>query len=211
MIAAGAVATAVYLVTLLAVLEVWATHRRHSTEPWGWTGFRTRPDVPVTSLTGAGFMIAVLAGLAAAVLSWVGVLPTVQAGGAARVLGLVCAAAGLTLGLSARNALSRHRRMDKLTELTEPVSWLTTGLFARCRNPLFSALILTQLGATIIAPTWLSMLALAVLVVVCQVQIRHVEEPYLIRTHGQAYQDYAQHTGRFIPGVGQRLAIRQAQ
>ena len=203
MIVAGAVATAVYLVTFLAVLEVWGTHRRHSQRPWGWTGFRSRPDVPVTGYTGTGFVVAVLAGLTASLLSWAGLLPTLQTGGAARiVLGVVLAGAGLILGLAARDTLSRHR---PASGSLQPVPFVTTGWFALIRNPLFTALILTQLGATLIAISWLSVLALGVLIAACEWQVRSAEEPYLVRTHGQAYLTYAHRTGRFLPGVGRRL------
>jgi protein-S-isoprenylcysteine O-methyltransferase Ste14 len=44
--------------------------------------------------------------------------------------------------------------------------------------------------------------AVAVLLVSIQVQVRAVEEPYLLRVHGPAYADYAARVGRFLPGVG---------
>lgn len=65
-----------------------------------------------------------------------------------------------------------------------------------------TALILTQAGATIIAMSWLSVLALVVLIATCEWQVRSVEEPFLIRAHGQAYLAYAHHTGRFLPRLG---------
>ncbi len=40
-----------------------------------------------------------------------------------------------------------------------------------------------------------------------QVQVRAIEEPYLVRTHGAAYTGYAARTGRFLPGIG-RLTDR---
>jgi protein-S-isoprenylcysteine O-methyltransferase Ste14 len=44
------------------------------------------------------------------------------------------------------------------------------------------------------------MLALGV-----QLQVRSVEEPYLLGRHGQTYRDYARAVGRFVPWLG-RLA-----
>lgn len=203
MIVAGAVATAVYLVTFLAVLEVWSVHRRHSQRPWGWTGFRSRPEVPATGLTGIGFVVAVGTGLTASLLSWAGLMPTLQTGGTARmVLGVVIAAAGLILGLSARGTLSRHRPAPGSPQA---VPFVTTGWFALIRNSLFTAVILTEAGATIIAISWLSVLALVLLIATCRWQVRSVEEPYRVRVHGQTYRTYAQHTGRFVPGIGRRL------
>jgi len=35
-----------------------------------------------------------------------------------------------------------------------------------------------------------------------KIQVRLVEEPYLLRTHGPAYARYAQRVGRFLPGLG---------
>ena len=35
-----------------------------------------------------------------------------------------------------------------------------------------------------------------------ELQVRAVEEPYLLRTHGDAYRAYAARVGRFLPGVG---------
>jgi SAM-dependent methyltransferase len=45
--------------------------------------------------------------------------------------------------------------------------------------------------------------------VALEVQVRLVEEPYLLRTHGRAYAEYGARTGRFVPGLG-RLAPRPA-
>lgn len=33
-------------------------------------------------------------------------------------------------------------------------------------------------------------------------QVRRVEEPYPLWTHGEAYRAWAARTGRFLPGVG---------
>jgi protein-S-isoprenylcysteine O-methyltransferase Ste14 len=49
--------------------------------------------------------------------------------------------------------------------------------------------------------------ALWALVVALEVQVRLVEEPYLLRTHGAHYAEYASRVGRFVPGFG-RLKTR---
>jgi protein-S-isoprenylcysteine O-methyltransferase Ste14 len=46
---------------------------------------------------------------------------------------------------------------------------------------------------------------LAALWLALEIQVRLVEEPYLLRTHGDAYREYAARVGRFVPGLG-RLA-----
>lgn len=35
-----------------------------------------------------------------------------------------------------------------------------------------------------------------------QMQVRAVEEPHLLATHGQAYAHYAARVGRFLPWIG---------
>lgn len=63
----------------------------------------------------------------------------------------------------------------------------------------------TALGLAMMVPSVVSLTALVALVVALELQVRIVEDPYLIRTHGEDYRNYAAETGRFIPGIG-RLA-----
>jgi protein-S-isoprenylcysteine O-methyltransferase Ste14 len=44
----------------------------------------------------------------------------------------------------------------------------------------------------------------ALLVLTIELQVRVVEEPYLLTVHGDAYRDYLAGVGRFVPGVGLR-------
>ena len=59
-----------------------------------------------------------------------------------------------------------------------------------------------QVGTAVMAPTGMAALGVAAMVVACQVQVRLVEEPYLLGAHGGAYAGYASRTGRFVPGLG---------
>jgi protein-S-isoprenylcysteine O-methyltransferase Ste14 len=66
---------------------------------------------------------------------------------------------------------------------------------------------LATIGLVLLAPNVLALATLATLLVALELQVRRVEEPYLLRTHGDAYRRYAAATGRFFPGVGRlRLA-----
>jgi protein-S-isoprenylcysteine O-methyltransferase Ste14 len=53
------------------------------------------------------------------------------------------------------------------------------------------------------APNLLALSGFVLLLAAIELQVRVVEEPYLLATHGQSYADYASRVGRFIPGVGQ--------
>jgi protein-S-isoprenylcysteine O-methyltransferase Ste14 len=54
----------------------------------------------------------------------------------------------------------------------------------------------------LVVPNVLSVLALVALTAAIELQVRLVEEPYLLRTHGDAYRRYAAVVGRFVPGLG---------
>ncbi len=66
-------------------------------------------------------------------------------------------------------------------------------------------MVLASIGLALLVPNWMTVAALAVLVLGLERQVRSVEEPYLHRTHGASYQAYVAATGRFVPGVGHAL------
>jgi protein-S-isoprenylcysteine O-methyltransferase Ste14 len=57
-------------------------------------------------------------------------------------------------------------------------------------------------GVTIANPTSPGILGCAVLAASLGIQVRRVEEPHLLETFGREYREYAQRTGRFVPGLG---------
>ncbi|MCZ7684019.1 MAG: isoprenylcysteine carboxylmethyltransferase family protein [Sandaracinaceae bacterium] len=101
-------------------------------------------------------------------------------------------AAQLAMSRSWRIGVDPHER----TEL------VTRGAFALVRNPIFSWMIVAIVGIALACPTPLALVAPVLLIVGLQIQVRVVEEPYLVRTHGETYAAYARRTGRFVPGIG---------
>lgn len=57
-------------------------------------------------------------------------------------------------------------------------------------------------GVALMAPTLVAALALVFLVVGVQIQVRVVEEQYLVRAHGERYLRNAASAGRFLLGLG---------
>jgi protein-S-isoprenylcysteine O-methyltransferase Ste14 len=114
--------------------------------------------------------------------------------------GIVLAAAGglavfgaqLGMGESWRIGVSDEQRTDLVTG----------GWFALVRNPIYTAMIVGWLGFALIVPTWLGFAAVVAIAAGLELQVRVVEEPYLLRTHGDAYRAYGSRVGRFVPGVG---------
>ena len=164
--------------------------------------FRDRPGSPqwwARLLSGLGFACAVAAPLAElAGLEPIAVLdrtPVRAAGAALAVLGIAATlAAQLALGDSWRADVDP----DKHTAL------VTTGPFRLVRNPIFAATTATWIGLALIVPNLLAAVMLIAFLTALEIQVRLVEEPYLYRVHGTAYEQYATRTGRFLPWIGRR-------
>ncbi len=84
----------------------------------------------------------------------------------------------------------------------EKTELVTGGPFALVRNPIFSATVPAFAGLALLMPNVAALAGVAALVVALQIQVRLVEEPYLLRAHGERYAEYASRVGRFVPGVG---------
>lgn len=87
---------------------------------------------------------------------------------------------------------------------TERTDLVIDGPFRIVRNPIFSCMLVTAMGFTLLLPNALSFASLICLFVAIELQVRVVEEPYLHRTHGEPYAEYCKQVGRFVPGLGMR-------
>ena len=147
-----------------------------------------------------------IGGMAMAVISVVlvlqGSLETIDAIDTAvlNVLGIVLATAGGLAVFGAQLGMGASWRIgvsdDQATDL------VTGGWFSLVRNPIYTAMLVGWTGFALIVPTWLGIAAVAVIAVGLELQVRAVEEPYLVRAHGEEYRDYASRVGRFVPGIG---------
>ena len=116
------------------------------------------------------------------------------------VLGVLIYASGLALMLAAQRQMGASWRIG--VDPSEKTGLVMGGPFAFARNPIFSGMIAVALGLALLVPNALALLAVAALVVGVEIQVRLVEEPYLVKQHGDAYLSWARRTGRFIPGFG---------
>ena len=117
------------------------------------------------------------------------------------VIGIALAAAGGLAVFAAQLGMGESWRIGVSDE--ERTELITGGWFSLVRNPIYTAMIVgwTRLRAdradlARASPPW-STIALGL-----ELQVRFVEEPYLQRTHGDAYRAYATRVGRFLPGIG---------
>ena len=151
---------------------------------------------------GALFLVATLAGAAAPVLVAAGALDQIEAldRGWLHVLGIVLAAAGILGVFAAQMAMGASWRIG--VDPGERTELVTGGVFALCRNPIYTAMISAWIGFALIVPSALSIAAVPLVAAALESQVRFAEEPHLLRTHGEPYRAYAARVGRFVPGVG---------
>jgi protein-S-isoprenylcysteine O-methyltransferase Ste14 len=84
----------------------------------------------------------------------------------------------------------------------ERTQLVTIGAFSTVRNPIFVGMAFVWFGLALIEPNVLSMVAVLTLLAGIELQVRRVEEPYLLAVHRVAYRRYAAKTGRFVPWFG---------
>ncbi|MFW6641891.1 methyltransferase family protein [Nocardiopsis algeriensis] len=167
----------------------------------GDTGFR-RPDTTAFSAPWWGgllFTCALVLGLTAPMAALLGLSTTSPPPGVESA-GLALMVLGLVLVLVAQAEMGTSWRIG--VDEGERTELITHGVFALVRNPVFTGMGVLLLGQVLAVPSVLSAAAPAVFAAAVQVQVRIIEEPYLLRTHGVAYRSYAARTGRFLPLMG---------
>ena len=181
------------------LLRIWLQHRRTgdtgvrqfsippgSTQWWGhWT-----MNLGVL-LTWLAAPIADLAGL--------GPLPGLEHL-IVHILGVALAGVGIVGTLIAQLQMGASWRIA--VDETERTTLVTGAAFRVIRNPIFTGVATALLGLTLMVPNVIAFVGLAAAVIGIQIQVRLVEEPYLHRLHGAAYDHYAARVGRFLPGIG---------
>jgi protein-S-isoprenylcysteine O-methyltransferase Ste14 len=170
----------------------------------GSTGLRgLPPGAGALEWVAGGFFIGGLAAVAGALLlSAAGGLEPVGAldGAFSGAIGVVLAVAGICLTFGAQLAMGDSWRVG--VDPVERTELVTGGPFRWVRNPIYSAMLPTVLGLALMAPSVLAIAGFVVLLVGLELQVRLVEEPYLLEAHGAEYGSYAARVGRFVPGVG---------
>jgi protein-S-isoprenylcysteine O-methyltransferase Ste14 len=169
----------------------------------GSTGFRGLSGRPgsLEWLGGALFGVGVALSLVAALGEAAGWLTGLwEPGPASVVLGVLLTLGGVAATYLAQVSMGDAWRIGVRED--ERTRFVTDGAFAVVRNPIFSCMLFTAAGLVVLIPNALSVASFVCLLIAVELQVRFVEEPYLLRTHGQRYRDYASRVGRFVPGLG---------
>lgn len=170
----------------------------------GSTGIRgiAAGAAPLERVAGVLFVVAMATGAAAPLLALLGVVEPIGSlnGTFGHVAGIALAVAGIGLTFAAQLAMGNSWRVGVDPE--ERTELVTDGPFELVRNPIYSAMLPTVFGLVLMVPSAVAIAGFATLIVALELQVRLVEEPYLLHVHGGAYAGYAVRVGRFVPGLG---------
>ena len=182
--------------------RIWLQLRR--TGESGFKGISGRPG-SLEWFAGVLFIVAIAIGVAAPILDVMDTIEPLDAFDSAgvRATGVAIFLVGLIGTLYAQIAMGESWRVG--VDEQEHTALVTSGPFAVVRNPIYAAFLPATVGLALLVPNAVAFIGLAALLLALEIQVRLVEEPYLLRQHGEAYRNYAARVGRFVPGLG-RLA-----
>ncbi len=197
----AAAALVLYAVSLTVTLGVRVVVQVRRTGSTGLHGLA--PDAsPLERLAGVLFVLALAMGAAAPTLALLGAVEPVPAldGALGNAIGIVLAIAGIGLTFAAQLAMGDSWRVG--VDPGERTELVTGGPFELVRNPIYSAMLPTVFGLVLMVPSVVAIAAFLTLLVALEMQVRLVEEPYLLQVYGDEYRSYASRVGRFVPGLG---------
>jgi protein-S-isoprenylcysteine O-methyltransferase Ste14 len=177
----------------------WLQHRR--TGSAGFRGVSGRVG-SVEWIAGVGFPLALLVAVGAPILQCANVIEPIDFLCATwiQVAGIIVAVVGIAATVYAQLAMGDSWRIG--VDEQETTTLVRTGLFGLVRNPIYTAMFVFVAGICLLTPNLVAFAGSILLVATIELHVRRVEEPYLLRTHGDAYRGYTAGVGRFIPGVG---------
>ena len=94
-------------------------------------------------------------------------------------------------------------------------------MFGLVRNPIYTAMLIFEFGIALLAVNFVTIAGFLLAFAALELQVRRVEEPYLLAKHDATYRDYIGRVGRFSPwhradplnqscGISRSIASSQA-
>ena len=201
MSAMAAAAVALALLTVFGVLgfgwRAWLQHRRT-----GSTGFRgvSGRIGSVEWVAGVGFAVALVVTVVGPALQYCEIIRPLSDAQWILVTGIVVAICGIALTVWAQLDMGDSWRIG--VDASETTELVQRRVFGLVRNPIYTAMLIFGFGIVLLTPNFVTIAGLVLTLAALELQVRRVEEPYLLAKHGAAYRRYTASVGRFIPGVG---------
>lgn len=153
-------------------------------------------------IAGVGFVAAMaVAGLGPLLQFFAVVTPlSIRYAAGMNVAGITVATTGIVLTVWAQLQMGDSWRVG--VDINETTPLVNAGAFGLVRNPIYTAMLVFEFGIALMAVNFVTIAGFLLTFAALELQVRRVEEPYLLATHGTAYRDYTAQAGRFIPLVG---------
>lgn len=153
-------------------------------------------------IAGVGFVVALAVAVSAPILEWTKVVAPVAVLNAVwiQAVGMIVATAGIVATVHSQLEMGDAWRIG--VDERETTMLVDTGVFARVRNPIYAGMFVFVIGMALVTPNFVAFAGFLLLFVSIELQVRRVEEPYLLQKHGHVYGAYAGSVGRFVPGIG---------
>jgi protein-S-isoprenylcysteine O-methyltransferase Ste14 len=197
----AAAAVALALLTVFGMLgfgwRAWLQHRRT-----GSTGFRgvSGRIGSVEWVAGVGFAVALVVTVAGPALQYCEIIRPLSDAQWILVAGIVMATCGIALTIWAQLDMGDSWRIG--VDASETTELVRRRIFGLVRNPIYTAMLIFGSGITLLTPNFVTIAGLVLMIGTLELQVRRVEEPYLLAKHGVAYRHYTVSVGRFIPRIG---------
>jgi protein-S-isoprenylcysteine O-methyltransferase Ste14 len=179
--------------------RAWLQQRR--TGSTGFRGISGRVG-SVEWVAGVGFVVALVVTVLGPALQFLKIVAPLGVRHAQwiHITGFAAAAVGIALTVWAQLDMGDSWRVG--VDVNETTELVQNRVFGLVRNPIYSAMLVFEFGIAFLTPNFVTMSGSALAIVALELQVRRVEEPYLLNKHGAAYRRYTASVGRFIPGVG---------
>ena len=157
----------------------------------------TAAELAATGLQACGL----LGVLVLTVLDTLSYLPgQLDLGSPGAITGVVVCALAVAITMRSQYQMGDAWRIG--VDASEKNPLVTEGMFKLSRNPIYSGMLLVGIGFVILVPHILMVFCALVSYVGFEIQVRRVEEPYLLSVHGESYDAYCRKVGRYFPRLG---------
>lgn len=112
-------------------------------------------------------------------------------------IGAMICLAGIGLISYSQFAMGVSWRMG--VDESETTALVTAGIYRFVRNPIYTGVAIFQLGMTVMLPQSATIAFVLLGLLSIDLHVRYVEEPYLIKIHGERYVRYRKSTGAYWP------------
>lgn len=166
----------------------------------GDSGVRSGTKLKTSKEMMVSFLLFVTLGVQA-ILTWLysgsHITRQIDLGIMGMVVGLALCIGGIAFASYSQFGMGRDWRIG--VDPDEETKLVTTGIYGRIRNPIYTGCIIHGAGIVLLAPHIFVFITGVIGFFVIRAYVKVIEEPYLVKLHGEKYREYTEQTGSFFP------------